>query len=72
VLASSLNEVATDPLVCPAVDAIGADYVFDFGPGSTDYGRYILPGFTDLDGHDGFELVDREGAASLWRITACD
>ncbi len=72
VLAASLNDVASDPAVCPAVDAIGARYVFDFGPGSTDYGRYIMPGFTGFDGRDGFELVDRVGPASLWRITACD
>ncbi|SFR95656.1 hypothetical protein SAMN04487846_1210 [Microbacterium sp. cf046] len=72
VLASSLNDAASDPLVCPALDAIGARYVLDFGPGDGEYGHYVLPGFTDIDGRPGFELVDREGDASLWRITACD
>lgn len=72
VLASSLNRVASDPLVCPAVEAIGARYVLDFGPGEADYGRYLLPGFTDIAGRAGFELVDRQGDALLWRITACD
>ncbi|MGU3644444.1 DUF6541 family protein [Microbacterium sp. C23T] len=71
VLASNLNEVATDPAVCPAVESIGARYVLDFGPGETEYGRYILPGFTDIAARDGFELVDRQGDAVLWRITAC-
>lgn len=72
VLASSLNMVSSDPLVCPAVDSIGARYVIDFGPGDADYGRYVLPGFTGFEGSDGFELVDRQGQAALWRITACD
>ena len=72
VLASSLNQVATDPDVCPAVDVVGARYVLDFGAGETEYGRYILPGFTGIDAADGFELVDREGEAALWRITACE
>ncbi|WP_257524769.1 DUF6541 family protein [Microbacterium sp. zg.B48] len=72
VLAGNLNAVATDPLVCPALDAIGSRYVLDFGPGDADYGHYVLPGFTGLAEADGFELVDREGQASLWRVTACD
>ena len=71
ILAESLNEVATDPAVCPAVESVGARYVLDFGPGETEYGRYILPGFTDIALREGFELVDREGDAVLWWITAC-
>lgn len=71
-LASSLKYAATDPAVCPAIELIGARYVFDFGIGGRDAGRFALPGFTGLEGRDGFELVDREGRASLWRITACD
>lgn len=72
VLASSLHAAATDPQVCPALDAIGTRYVLDFGPGDQEYGHYVLPGFTDIEASEGFELVDREGRASLWRITACD
>ena len=72
VLAGSLHAAATDPQVCPALDAIGTRYVLDFGPGDQEYGHYVLPGFTDIEASEGFELVDREGRASLWRVTACD
>ena len=71
VLWTSLRDVAQDPAVCPALGAFGAEYVLDFGPGEEYPGRWIMPGFADLDGQQGFELVDREGAASLWRVTAC-
>ena len=72
VLWNSLRDVATDPQVCPALDAFEARYVLDFGPGEAYPGRWVMPGFTDLEGQSGFELVDREGDASLWRVTACD
>lgn len=70
-LSERLSDIATDPEVCEAVDALGADYVLDFGPGDKGTGRVQLPGFTGLDGLSGFELADREGTASLWRITGC-
>ncbi|HWM16557.1 MAG TPA: DUF6541 family protein [Microbacterium sp.] len=72
VLWTSLRDVADDPAVCPALEAFGAEYVLDFGPGEEYPGRWIMPGFTNIDGQSGFELVDREGAATLWRVTACD
>ncbi|GAA1926737.1 hypothetical protein GCM10009775_18650 [Microbacterium aoyamense] len=72
ILWESLRDVATNPEVCPALDAFGARYVLDFGPGEQYPGRWIMPGFTDIDGQPGFELVDREGDAMLWRVTACD
>jgi hypothetical protein len=71
-LASSLRDAGTDPAVCDALVAFGSPaYVVDFGPGENSPGRYVMPGFTGLDGQPGFELVDHEGDASLWRITAC-
>ncbi len=71
-LAAELRDAGTDPAVCDALELYGAPaYVLDFGPGETSPGRYIMPGMTDFDGRPGFELVDREGEASLWRITAC-
>ena len=72
VLWQSLRDVASDAAVCPALDAFGARFVLDFGPGEAYPGRWIMPGFDDIDGQEGFELVDREGDAALWRVTACD
>lgn len=70
-LAERLHDAAQDPEVCAAVDALGVGYVLDFGLKDTGTGRVEMPGFTDLDGVPGFELVDSEGEAKLWRITAC-
>lgn len=71
VLWTSLRDVDSDPAVCEALATFGADYVLDFGPGEEYPGRWIMPGFTGIEGQPGFELVDREGSASLWRIVAC-
>jgi len=72
-LKTELPDAATDPAVCEAVRELDADYVLDFGEGDVGPGRVQkMPGFTGLEGQPGFELVDREGSASLWRITACD
>ncbi|WP_438353562.1 DUF6541 family protein [Microbacterium sp. CJ88] len=72
VLWTSLRDVAADPAVCAALDAFGARYVLDFGPGEEYPGRWLMPGFDRLDGQPGFTLLDRQGAATLWYVTACD
>jgi hypothetical protein len=72
VLAEGLRDAGSDPAVCDALKTFGSpDYVLDFGPGEDSPGRYVMPGFTGFSGQPGFELVDRVGDASLWRITAC-
>ncbi|HET8927940.1 MAG TPA: DUF6541 family protein, partial [Microbacterium sp.] len=70
-LGERLVDAAVDPEVCAAADALDAQYVLDFGPGDEGTGRVQLPGLTGFEDALGFELVDREGAAALWRITAC-
>lgn len=71
VLGQRLRDAADDPDVCEAVRLYGAEYVLDFGPGEETPGRYKMPGLTEFEGQEGFELVAEEGEASLWRITAC-
>lgn len=72
VLADRMHDAAEDPDVCEALAAYGSPaYVLDFGPGEVGPGLYVMPGMTGFAGRDGFELVDREGRASLYRITAC-
>ena len=73
VLKTRLHDASTDPEVCEAVHALGAEYVLDFGIGTRNAPGTVeqMPGFTAFDGVAGFELVDREGEAELWRITAC-
>lgn len=68
-----LRYLGTDAEACRAWQAAGAPgYVYDFGAGEQSGGRITMPGFTRFDDRPGFELVDRQGAASLWRITGCD
>jgi hypothetical protein len=70
-LAERLRDAGDDPEVCDAVDRLGIRYALDFGPGDPGTGRQQLAGLTGFADADGFEPVDAEGAASLWRITAC-
>ncbi len=81
VVAERLRDAATDPAVCPAVRELGVGYVLDFGPArlwggdDPEAGRdRRYPGLEGLDDPavaDGFELVDREGGARLYRVAAC-
>ncbi|WP_147385433.1 DUF6541 family protein [Propionibacterium ruminifibrarum] len=69
-----LDEAATDSEVCTALKDLNVNYALDFGPveinGGTRSTEY--PGFDSLATSPGFEIVDREGHAVLYRITACD
>lgn len=72
VISARLKDAELDAAVCEALSVYGSpDFVLDFGPGEATPGRFILPGMTEFDDRPGFELVAREGNASLWRITAC-
>lgn len=67
-----LDEHTSNPDVCPAVEEMGVRYVLDFGissvhPGETE----VAPGLQDLTRENGFERVDSEGTAALYRITGC-
>lgn len=78
VVAARLSAAATDPTVCPAVRALHLGYVLDFGTaylwGGDDAraGRdKRYPGLEGLATAEGFRLVDSEGRARLYEITAC-
>lgn len=71
VLAQGLRDASSEPAVCDAVAALDVAYVLDFGAGDRGTGRVRMPGLTGFAGQSGFELVDSEGSASLWRVTAC-
>ena len=72
VIEADLRDAGSEPAVCDALDVYGSPrYVLDFGLGEETPGRYELPGMTGFAGRSGFELVDAQGEASLWRITAC-
>lgn len=70
---TKLRIANADPAVCNAVRALNVRYVLDFGD------QYLLnhkdsknyPGLQELAGSDAVTLVDQEGAAKLYRVTAC-
>lgn len=73
IIAANLREAGEDAAVCEALAAYGQpEYVLDFGPGDIGPGQYMMPGMTDFDDQPGFEEIETQGDASLWRITACD
>ncbi len=71
-LREDLADLTDDPAVCPAVDALGVEYVLDFGESEDGPGKWEMPGLTGFAEGDGFELVAERGDASLWRITGCE
>jgi len=72
-VADHLRDATTDPAVCPAVRQTGVQYVLSLGatfsPPLLHPGGYL--GLHDLSGDPGFELVVGDGAAQLYKITAC-
>lgn len=68
-----LNIANSDPAVCEAVRELNVKYVLDFGE------QYLLnhpdsekfAGLEDLADSGTVELVDQEGAAKLYQVTAC-
>ncbi|MFJ4224639.1 DUF6541 family protein [Microbacterium sp. NPDC089695] len=72
VISEQLRDAATEPAVCEALEIYGdPEYVLDFGPSDVGSGKFPAPGMTGFASKPGFELVAEDGAASLWRITAC-
>ncbi|WP_125609601.1 DUF6541 family protein [Specibacter cremeus] len=70
-LIQHLPSVNHDPAVCAAVKALGSFYVLDFGPREINGMHHTFPTSEQLATTPGLELVDHEGAAKLYRITAC-
>lgn len=69
--ARHLDELASNPAVCPVLNAAHVTYVLDFGPKEVHGASHPYPGLDELATAQGFELVDQEGHAKLYRITGC-
>lgn len=67
-----LGVVASDPEVCAAVKDENAYYALDFGSKEVHGGDHTPPGLKHLDRNPGVELIDSQGEAKLYRITACN
>ena len=70
---SRLRIANADPAVCNAIRALNVKYVLDFGDqyllNHKDSKRYL--GLQDLASSDAVTLVDQEGEAKLYKVTAC-
>lgn len=66
-----LGVVLMDPNVCTAVKDENAYYVLDFGTKEVHGGDHTPVGLENLDRNPGVELIDHQGEAKLYKITAC-
>lgn len=66
-----LGAVSGDPDVCNAVRTEHAYYVLDFGLVEVHGGNHTPAGLLNLDKNTGVKLVDSQGGAKLYKITAC-
>lgn len=72
-IAQGLADAATKPGVCDAVRRLHVEYALDLGE------QYLLnhpssrayPGLMDLEKSSSVQLVDQEGGARLYKVTAC-
>lgn len=73
-LERNLRHASTDPAVCDAVASTGSRYALVLEPYEMSGPTRRTPshaGLVGLDHAAGFERVDAEGQAALYRITAC-
>ncbi len=70
-----LEDVASKPKVCDALRSENAQYVLQLEEPFTKFGQDHKPfyeGLDEISERPGFEVVDSEGEAKLYKITACD
>ena len=72
-IAHHLDELTTNPEVCPALEKHHVQFVLDFGTRQVNpYGYFDTKGYDQLTPPNGFELVAQTGPeAKLYRITGC-
>ena len=68
---ADLRNALTDPGVCDALREANVEYVLDFGDQEIHGGDHPYPGLEDIASSGTVELVDAQGDAKLYRITAC-
>lgn len=73
VIAHHLDELTTDPEVCPALKKHNVQYVLDFGTRPVNpFAYFDTAGYDQLTPQNGFELVAQTGPeAKLYKITGC-
>lgn len=71
ILEEELRNAASNPKVCAAAERENVWWVLDFGDQELLSLDHEYPGLDRIDTAEGFTLVDAEGDAKLYRLTAC-
>ena len=66
------EDAAYQQRVCPAIQRLEVYWALDFGDLEVHRASHPLPGLSHPSISRGVELVDREGDAKLYRMTACE
>lgn len=66
-----LGEAEMDSAVCAAIDELGVGFVLDFPGREVHGGDHVYRGLQDLEDSGAVRLVDQEGDARLYEVTAC-
>ncbi|KQQ95843.1 hypothetical protein ASF62_05015 [Leifsonia sp. Leaf325] len=66
-----LRDADSDPTVCEALRDTNTWYVLDFGGREVHNGEHVFSGFADLEDSGAVKLVDEQGDARLYQVTAC-
>lgn len=66
-----LADADTQEAVCDAIVSTDVGFVLDFGEREVHNGSHPLPGLDDLEDSGVVRLVDSEGDARLYEVTAC-
>ena len=66
-----LNQAGEDPAICEAVQRLKSYYVLDFGTREIHGHVHTMPGLVDMATDPDFTLVDSQGDAKLYKVTAC-
>lgn len=67
----ALNTATSDPSICPIVRNLNLGYVLDFGHREVHGGDNGFRGLDNLEAAGVAELVDSEGEAKIYQLTAC-
>lgn len=66
-----LNQAGEDPAICEVVQRLKSYYVLDFGTREIHGHVHTMPGLVDMATDPDFTLVDSQGDAKLYKVTAC-
>jgi len=66
-----LNQAGEDPAICDIVRRLKTYYVLDFGTREIHGYVHTMPGLVGMATDPDFTLVDSEGDAKLYKVTAC-